>query len=155
MTDVPAGARKPTDHKPKKQKKKPAAQSAPTKTTRTAGLSEEEAIAVASTMIAPTLLAPDPRFEVVDDGDSLLYHSKRSGDLTFPLDIPLGALGDVIDLDGNVEDPRQVVKLLTALAGEDVLKIGTRELMPVFERWTAELGAAMGGSVGESSSSPA
>ena len=132
MTDVPAGARKPTDHKPKKQKKKPAAQSAPT-----------------------SILAPDPRFEVVDDGDSLLYHSKRSGDLTFPLDIPLGALGDVVDLDGNVEDPRQVVKLLTALAGEDVLKIGTRELMPVFERWTAELGAAMGGSVGESSSSPA
>ena len=132
MTDVPAGARKPTDHKPKKQKKKPAAQSAPT-----------------------SILAPDPRFEVVDDGDSLLYHSKRSGDLTFPLDIPLGALGDVMDLDGNVEDPRQVVKLLTALAGEDVLKIGTRELMPVFERWTAELGAAMGGSVGEYSSSPA
>lgn len=132
MTDVPAGARKPTDHKPKKQKKKPAAQSAPT-----------------------SILAPDPRFEVVDDGDSLLYHSKRSGDLTFPLDIPLGALGDVVDLDGNVEDPRQVVKLLTALAGEDVLKIGTRELMPVFERWTAELGAAMGGSVGEYSSSPA
>ena len=132
MTDVPAGARKPTDHKPKKQKKKPAAQSAPT-----------------------SVLAPDPRFEVVDDGDSLLYHSKRSGDVTFPLDIPLGALEDVMDLDGNVEDPRQVVKLLTALAGEAVRKIGTRELMPVFERWTAELGAAMGGSVGESSSSPA
>ena len=91
----------------------------------------------------------------VDDGDTLLYHSKRSGDLTFPLDIPLGSLGDVLDLDGNVEDPRQVVELLKALAGDDVLKIGTRELMPVFERWTAELGAAMGGTLGESGSSPA
>ena len=147
MPTTPAAVRQPTDRKPK-AKKKPA-------TKRPAGLSEGEAIAVASTMIAPALLAPDPRFEVVDDGDSLLYHSKRSGDVTFPLDIPLGALEDVMDLDGNVEDPRQVVKLLTALAGEGVRKIGTRELMPVFERWTAELGAAMGGSVGESSSSPA
>ena len=147
MPTAPAAVRQPTDRKPK-AKKKPA-------TKRPAGLSEGEAIAVVSTMIASALLAPDPRFEVIDDGDSLLYHSKRSGDLTFPLDIPLGSLSDVLDLDGNVDDPRQVVELLKALAGDDVLKIGTRELMPVFERWTAELGAAMGGSLGESSSSPA
>lgn len=134
---IPEAARKPADHKPTTARRKAPVKTAPPAKT------------------AATLLAPDPRFEVIDDGDNLLYRSKRSGDLTFPLDIPLGSLSDVLDLDGNVEDPRQVVELLKALAGDDVLKIGTRELMPVFERWTAELGAAMGGTLGESDSSPA
>ena len=155
MTDVPAGARKPTDHKPKKQKKKPAAQSAPAKTTRTAGLSEEEAIAVASAMIAPALLAPDPRYERVNDGCDLLYHSRRGVDVLMPLDIPLDAVVEAIELDGNIDDPRQAITFLRRLAGDDILKLGALELMPVFERWTAELATAMGGSVGESSSSPA
>ena len=132
MTDVPAGARKPTDHKPKKQKKKPAAQSAPT-----------------------SILAPDPRYERVNDGCDLLYHSRRGLDVLMPLDIPLDTVVEAIELDGNIDDPRQAIDFLRRLAGDDILKLGALELMPVFERWTAELGAAMGGSVGESSSSPA
>ena len=132
MTDVPAGARKPTDHKPKKQKKKPAAQSAPT-----------------------SVLAPDPRYERVNDGCDLLYHSRRGLDVLMPLDIPLDTVVEAIELDGNIDDPRQAINFLRRLAGDDILKLGALELMPVFERWTAELAAAMGGSVGESSSSPA
>ena len=132
MTDVPAGARKPTDHKPKKQKKKPAAQPAPT-----------------------SVLAPDPRYERVNDGCDLLYHSRRGFDVLLPLDIPLDTVVEAIELDGNIDDPRQAIDFLKRLAGDDVLKLGALELMPVFERWTAELGAAMGGSLGESGSSPA
>jgi hypothetical protein len=126
---IPSTARTPSDHKPKAKKKPP----------KTAAI----------------LLAPDPRFEVINDGDDLLYHSKRNGDINFPLDIPLEVLADVIALDGNVEDPRDVIELLKSLIGPDVMKLGTRELMPVFERWSAQLGQAMGGQPGESSSSPA
>ena len=147
MTDVPAGARKPTDHKPKAKKKQA--------TKRPAGLSEGEAIAVASTMIAPALLAPDPRYERVNDGYDLLYHSRRGLDVVLPLDVPLDTVVEAIELDGNIDDPRQAIDFLKRLAGDDILKLGALELMPVFERWTAELAAAMGGSVGESSSLPA
>ena len=147
MPTTPAAVRQPTDHKPK-AKKKPA-------TKRPAGLSEGEAIAVASTMIAPALLAPDPRYERVNDGCDLLYHSRRGLDVLMPLDIPLDTVVEAIELDGNIDDPRQAINFLRRLAGDDILKLGALELMPVFERWTAELAAAMGGSVGESSSSPA
>lgn len=131
MTDVPAGARKPTDHKPKKQKKKPAAQSAPT-----------------------SVLAPDPRYERVNDGYDLLYHARRGFDVLLPLDIPLDTVVEAIELDGNIEDPRQAIDFLKRLAGEDILKLGALELLPLFGRWTAELGAAMGGDLGESLRSP-
>lgn len=147
MTDIPAGAHKPTDHKPKAKKKQA--------TKRPAGLSEGEAIAVASTMIAPALLAPDPRYERVNDGYDLLYHSRRGLDVVLPLDVPLDTVVEAIELDGNIDDPRQAIDFLKRLAGDDVLKLGALELMPVFERWTAELAAAMGGSVGEYSSLPA
>ena len=147
MPTTPAAVRQPTDRKPK-AKKKPA-------TKRPAGLSEEEAIAVASTLIAPALLAPDPRYERVNDGCDLLYHSRRGLDVLMPLDIPLDTVVEAIELDGNIDDPRQAINFLRRLAGDDILKLGALELMPVFERWTAELGAAMGGDLGESSSSPA
>ena len=132
INQMPETARKPTDHKPKKQKKKPAAQPAPT-----------------------SVLAPDPRYERVNDGYDLLYHARRGLDVVLPLDVPLDTVVEAIELDGNIDDPRQAIDFLKRLAGDDVLKLGALELMPVFERWTAELGAAMGGSVGESSSSPA
>lgn len=131
MTDVPAGARKPTDHKPKKQKGK--AQPAP----------------------PVSVLAPDPRYERVNDGFDLLYHARRGFDVVLPLDIPLDTVVEAIELDGNISDPRQAIDFLKRLAGDDILKLGALELLPLFGRWTAELGAAMGGDLGESSSSPA
>ena len=128
MTDVPAGARKPTDRKPKKQK------------------SKAQPVSV---------LAPDPRYERVNDGYDLLYHARRGFDVVLPLDIPLDTVVEAIELDGNISDPRQAIDFLKRLAGDDILKLGALELLPLFGRWTAELGAAMGGDLGESSSSPA
>ena len=128
MTDVPAGARKPTDRKPKKQKGK------------------AQPVSV---------LAPDPRYERVNDGYDLLYHARRGFDVVLPLDIPLDTVVEAIELDGNISDPRQAIDFLKRLAGDDILKLGALELLPLFGRWTAELGAAMGGDLGESSSSPA
>ena len=128
MTDVPAGARKPTDRKPKKQTGK------------------AQPVSV---------LAPDPRYERVNDGFDLLYHARRGFDVVLPLDIPLDTVVEAIELDGNISDPRQAIDFLKRLAGDDILKLGALELLPLFGRWTAELGAAMGGDLGESSSSPA
>ena len=134
MPTAPDAVRKPADHKPKAKKK--AEPAAP--------------------VLAPTsVLAPDPRYERVNDGYDLLYHSRRGLDVVLPLDVPLDTVVEAIELDGNIDDPRQAIDFLKRLAGDDILKLGALELMPVFERWTAELGAAMGGSVGESSSSPA
>jgi hypothetical protein len=128
---IPEGTRKPTDRKPKKQKRK--AQPAP----------------------PASVLAPDPRYERVNDGYDLLYHARRGFDVLLPLDIPLDTVVEAIELDGNISDPRQAIDFLKRLAGEDILKLGALELLPLFGRWTAELGAAMGGDLGESSSSPA
>ena len=134
MPTAPDAVRKPADHKPKAKKK--AEPAAP--------------------VLAPTsVLAPDPRYERVNDGYDLLYHSRRGLDVVLPLDVPLDTVVEAIELDGNIDDPRQAIDFLKRLAGDDILKLGALELMPVFERWTAELAAAMGGSVGESSSSPA
>ena len=134
MPTAPDAVRKPADHKPKAKKK--AEPAAP--------------------VLAPTsVLAPDPRYERVNDGYDLLYHSRRGLDVVLPLDVQLDTVVEAIELDGNIDDPRQAIDFLKRLAGDDILKLGALELMPVFERWTAELAAAMGGSVGESSSSPA
>lgn len=129
MTTRPAGTRPPADRKPRARKP-----------------------ATPPVHAAPV---PDPRFEVIEDGDTLLYHSKRRGDLKLPLDIELGVLSDVIELGEDIDDPRKVIALLKALVGEDVTKLGTRELLPVFDRWSHELATAMVATPGESSSSPA
>ena len=134
MPDTPAAVRKPADRKPKAKKK---------------------AEPAAPVLAPPSILAPDPRYERVNDGCDLLYHSRRGLDVVLPLDIPLDTVVEAIELDGNIDDPRQAINFLRRLAGDDILKLGALELMPIFERWTAELAAAMGGSVGESSSSPA
>ena len=129
MTTRPADTRAPADRKPRAKKPPtPPVQATP---------------------------APDPRFEIVDDGDTLLYHSKRKGDLALPLDIELGVLSDVIELGEDIDDPRKVIALLKSLIGDDALKLGTRELLPVFDRWSHELAIAMVATPGESSSSPA
>ena len=133
LPDLPDAVRKPDDHKPKAKKKK-SAPAAP---------------------VALSTLTPDPRYERVNDGCDLLYHSRRGIDVLMPLDIPLDTVVEAIELDGNIDDPRQAITFLRRLAGDSILKLGALELMPVFERWTAELATAMGGSVGESSSSPA
>lgn len=133
MTDVPAGARKPTDRKQKKQKIAAATAPAP----------------------AVTILKPDPRYERINEGYDLLYHARRGFDVLLPLDIPLDTVVEAIELDGNISDPRQAIDFLRRLAGDDILKLGALELLPLFGRWTAELGAAMGGGLGESSSLPA
>lgn len=122
-----------------------------TRTPRPLGVPQDHQPAATPDLLAtrPTALAD--RFEVIDDGDTLRFHGPR-GDIDLSLDVPIGFLPRLMTLDASdLGDIDGVVSLLSEVLGDDVAKVGIRSLIPVFERWTWELGAAMNGvSLGES-----